>query len=67
MRYPKARFEAKIPEWSNPHIGPDEILYKDSKSKTEIVFQKTSKKVSSIRWENSVTESSRKPSSKFEF
>lgn len=66
-RYPSAHFNKLEPEWSNSHSGPDELLFTDSKMNLEIVFQKTSKKVSTIRWESSVSQQIRKPSSKFEF
>lgn len=66
-RYPLARFTIIEPEWSNSHSGPDEILFSESKMNLEIVFQKTPKKVSAIRWESPVARENRKPSSKLKF
>jgi accessory colonization factor AcfC len=68
-RYPQAQFIENSPEWVNSHAGPDELFYSDNKNNLEIVFQKSAKKVSAIRWEfsDSKLKLIRKPSSKAKF
>lgn len=66
-RYKNAQFVESSPEWTNSHVGPDELLFADKKKNLEIVFQKSTKKVSTIRWESSESSLVRRPSSKTQF
>ncbi len=61
------KFTLQTLEWTNPHMGPDEVLYVSSEQNVQIVFQKSSKKVSSIVWDVDPLPGARQPASKVEF
>jgi hypothetical protein len=61
-RYKGTHFVGEDLPWTNPHIAPEEVLFRGEATGVQILYLKYSKRVDSLSWESSTpTQQNTKP------